>query len=235
MNNTANALLAIGASPVMAHAVEEVAEMASIASALVLNIGTLDRAKVEAMRIAGKTASKLNKPVVFDPVGAGATSYRTSTCKELIETCRPTIIRGNASEIMALCDSAIQTKGVDNTQSSDTALNSAMQLARQTGAVVTISGPTDYITDGTKTATVNNGSPLMEKVTGLGCTATAIVAAFAAVNSDPFEAALHGMAVMGIAGEIAASKAEGTGSMQVIFLDELYQLNNDTICKHLIL
>ncbi|MCC8142881.1 MAG: hydroxyethylthiazole kinase [Tannerellaceae bacterium] len=235
MNITANALLAIGASPVMAHTVEEVAEMASIASALVLNIGTLDHAQVEAMRIAGETASELDKPIVFDPVGAGATVYRTSTCKELIEACSPTIIRGNASEIMALCDSAVQTKGVDNTQSADTALGCAIQLAQQTGAIVTISGPTDYITDGTKTGTVKNGSPLMEKVTGLGCTATAIVAAFAAVNDDPFEAALHGMAVMGIAGELAASKAEGTGSMQVIFLDELYKLNNDIIRKYLIL
>lgn len=229
MNNTANALLSIGASPVMAHAKDEVAEMTGIASALVINIGTLDADWVDSMLIAGKTALERQIPIVLDPVGVGATSYRTCVCKQLIETCTPTIIRGNASEIRALCDNHVQTKGVDSTDSSDAALTSAKILAQQTKAVVVISGQTDYITDGNVVETVKNGNPMMERVTGLGCTATAIVAAFAAINPNPLKASAHGMAVMGMAGEIAATRSIGNGSLQVNFLDELFNLSAETI------
>lgn len=229
MNNTANALLAIGASPVMAHSIDEVVEMAGIASALVLNIGTLDAEWVESMVLAGKTASQKNTPVVFDPVGAGATSYRTKVCKQIIEECKPSIIRGNASEILALCHANSQTKGVDSTASSDSALESAKALALLTRSVVVISGPTDYITDGIQVNTVENGNSMMARVTGMGCTSTAVVAAFAAINNNVLEAATHGMAVMSIAGETAAFRSPGTGSLQVNFLDELYHLNEETI------
>ncbi|MCC8154369.1 MAG: hydroxyethylthiazole kinase [Tannerellaceae bacterium] len=229
MNNTANALLALGASPVMAHACEEVVDMASIASSLVLNVGTLDPAKVEAMLIAGKAAKERGIPVVFDPVGAGATLYRNQVCEQIIRECRPDIIRGNASEIIALYTTRNKTKGVDSTASSDEALEPAKALAIQTGAVVVISGSTDYITDGERVGTVRNGHPLMPKVTGMGCTATAVIGAFAAINPDRFQAALHGMAVMGIAGEIAAREAKGNGAMQVYFLDELCNLDEEII------
>jgi len=229
MNNTANGLLAIGASPVMAHAIDEVADMAGIASALVINIGTLDAEWVEAMLIAGKTANAKNTPIVFDPVGAGATPYRTRVCKLIMEECKPSIIRGNASEIMALCNAGTQTKGVDSTDSSDIALDSAKALAKQTGAVVVVSGQTDYITDGTNVKTVQNGNPMMARVTGMGCTASAMVAAFAAVNPNMLDAATHGMAIMGIAGEIATHRSLGNGSLQVNFLDELYNINAETI------
>jgi len=233
MNNTANALLSIGASPVMAHSVDEVAEMAGIASALVINIGTLEAEWVKAMLIAGKTASAMNTPIVFDPVGAGATSYRNKVCKQIIEECKPDIIRGNASEIMALCNTNIQTKGVDSTDSSDLALDSAKLLAKETGTVVVISGQTDYITNGINTGMVLNGSPLMAKVTGMGCTATAVVAAFAAINPNMVEASIHAMSIMSITGEIAAAKSTGNGSMQVNFLDELYNLKGETITKNI--
>ena len=229
MNNTANALLSIGASPVMAHAIDEVSDMVRISSALVLNIGTIDAVWEEAMLNAGNTARENNIPVVFDPVGVGATPYRASVCRQIIKVCKPSIIRGNASEIIALTDITAKTKGVDSTDSSDIALESAKKLALKTGAVVVISGQTDYITDGHKTGTVLNGNHLMARVTGMGCTATAIVAAFAAVNSDMFTAAIHGMSVMGITGEIAARKSEGNGSMQVHFLDELYNLDGGAI------
>lgn len=231
MNNTANALLSIGASPVMAHAKDEVAEMAGIASALVINIGTLDAAWVDSMIIAGKTASAKNTPIILDPVGVGATSYRTKVCKQIIDECKPTIIRGNASEIIALCNSNVKTKGVDSTDSSESALDSAKLLAQQTNAIVVISGQTDYITDGTNVETVNNGNPMMARVTGMGCTASAMVATFAAINNNPFKAGVHAMTVMGIAGEIAASKSKGNGSLQVNFLDELYNLSAETIQK----
>lgn len=233
MNNTANGLLAIGASPVMAHAVEEMEEMASIASALVINIGTLSEKWIAAMLLAGKTACKRNIPIVLDPVGAGATSYRTTNCHKIMEECKPSVIRGNGSEIMALLDEKTKTKGVDSSAESDQALESAKLIAKEHKCVVVISGKTDYITDGCRVIEVNNGSEMMTKVTGLGCTASAIVGAFASVNADMLVASAHAMAVMGIAGEIAAQKSEGTGSMQVNFLDELYKLNAETIRKYL--
>ena len=229
MNNTANALLSIGASPVMAHAIDEIEEMTQLASALVINIGTLNKEWVDAMILAGKAASRKGTPIIFDPVGAGATSYRTNTCKQIIEECKPSIIRGNASEIMALVNANVQTKGVDSCNSSDLAVDSAKSLALTSNSVVVISGQTDYITDGKIVEIVKNGSPMMERVTGLGCTATSIIASFAAVNADMLQAATHGMALMGIAGEIAARKATGNGSLQICFLDELYNLNAETI------
>lgn len=233
MNNTANALLAIGASPVMAHAIDEVEDMVNIASSLVINIGTLDKDWVEAMVVAGKAARRKGIPIILDPVGAGATPYRTDVCKRIIEECKPSIIRGNASEIMALVNSGIQTKGVDSSNSSDSAVDAAKVLATATQAIVVISGKTDYITDGKNIETVQNGNTIMAKVTGLGCTATAIVAVFAAINTNLLQAATHGMAIMGITGEIAATKASGNGSMQVAFLDELYNVDEQTINKNI--
>ena len=226
MNNSANALLAIGASPVMAHWVSEMEEMTAIAGALVLNIGTLDDKWIDAMVVAGMAALRRGTPIVLDPVGVGATSQRTEAAMKIIEHCRPTIIRGNASEIMALVDASVKSKGVDSSASSDDALESAKRLAVDTGAVVVISGATDYITNGTDVYTVEGGNPIMTSVTGMGCTSTAIVGAFAAVVEDPMVAATAAMAVMSFAGERAAEYSRGNGSMQVNFLDELYNLRS---------
>ena len=225
MNNSANALLAIGASPVMAHWPREVEEMTSIAGALVLNIGTLDDAWLEGMRIAGAAASRRGIPIVLDPVGAGATKARTEACLELIRACHPTIIRGNASEIMALMNAGVRSKGVDSSTLSKDALGAARQLAAETGAVVVISGATDYITDGSVVHTVEGGDEIMTAVTGMGCTSTALVGAFAAVIEDPLFAATAAMAVMSLAGERAAALSRGNGSMQINFLDELYRIS----------
>lgn len=222
MNNSANALLAIGASPVMAHWADEMDEMTAIAEALVINIGTLDSQWIEGMEAAGIAASKRGIPIVLDPVGAGATSQRTATAVRLIELCKPTIIRGNGSEIMALVDASVKSKGVDSTASSTDALDAAKALAQSSGAVVVISGPTDYITDGQRVETIANGAAIMTSVTAMGCTATSVVGAFAAINPDPIEASLHAMAMMSLAGEKAATYSKGSGSMQVNFLDELY-------------
>ena len=221
MNFSANALLAIGASPVMAHAVEEMNDMVGIASALVINIGTLDAEWVRGMLTAGRAAHRMGTPIVLDPVGAGATPYRTETAWQIIRECHPTIIRGNASEMMALVNADIKSKGVDSSQSSDDAVESAKQLAITTGSVVVISGATDYITDGTRVETVTHGSPLMTRVTAMGCTASSIVGAFAGINPDPFEASLHGMTVMGICGERAVAKKAAPGSLMINFIDEL--------------
>lgn len=229
MNNSANALLAIGASPVMAHWREEMEEMTAIAGALVINIGTLDTEWIEGMKAAGIAASRRGTPIVLDPVGAGATSQRTAVALELIELCHPSIVRGNASEIMALVDASVKSKGVDSSASSDDALSAAKMLASSSGAVVVISGATDYITDGSAVHTVEGGDPIMTAVTGMGCTATALVGAFAAVQQDPMIAATAAMAVMSLAGERAAVNARGNGSMQMYFLDELYNLKPETI------
>jgi len=225
MNTTANALLALGASPVMAHAEQEVEEMTGIARALVINIGTLSMSWVAAMFRAAGRAGELGIPLVLDPVGAGATSYRTKTCRDLIDTFPPAIIRGNASEIMALVTQEARTKGVDSSDPSAAALEGAMHLNEDTGSAVCVSGQVDYIVDRGGVIRVENGHPMMARVTGLGCTATALCGAFAAVNPSFQAAAAGAMAVMGIAGEIAAESSEGPGSLQVAFLDALFRLS----------
>lgn len=227
MNNTANALLAIGASPVMAHAIEEVADMVKIASALVINMGTLEHDWVQSMIVAGKAANAKGIPVVFDPVGVGATPYRSQAAAEILQHVKPTIIRANASEIMSLARVNVQTKGVDSTNSADDAITSAKILAKETGAIVVVSGAVDVITDGENVKRVLNGHPLMGRVTGMGCTATAILAAFAAVEKNAFDAAYFGMTAMGIAGEIAGLTAKGNGTMQLYFLDALCNLSEN--------
>lgn len=221
MEINANALLAIGASPLMSFCPEEMDEIVKISSALVINIGCLDRHEIEGMRAAAAAAVKYGKPWVLDPVGAGASKLRTETALELIRDYHPTVIRGNASEIMVLAGSSIVSKGVDSTNSSSDAVDGAKALALSTGAVVSISGATDYITDGTRVETITNGSPIMSRVTAMGCTASAVTGAFVAVSDSPLEGALNAMAVMGVAGDIAAAKCKGTGSMGVEFLDAL--------------
>jgi len=233
MNSTANALLAIGASPVMAHAVEEVEEMVGIASALVINIGTLSSHWIDAMFKAARAAKAAGKPFILDPVGAGATRLRTDTVVNLIREVPPDIIRGNASEILALQIAESKTKGVDAQHTAEAALESARALSRQYGCVVSISGAEDLIIADKTVLRVQNGDPLMPKVTGLGCTATALTGAFAAVNPSALEAAGHAMAVMGIAGEMAAEKASGPGSLQMFFIDALYQLGEEEIRNRL--
>lgn len=232
MNNTANALLALGASPVMAHAVEEVADMVKIASALVINMGTLNPQWVEGMLKAGKAAKELGVPVVFDPVGVGATPYRNKVASEILATCSPDYIRGNASEIMALARENVVTKGVDSSATSNDALEAAKRLALETGAVVVISGPEDFITDGQEVVSTKNGSTMMARVTGLGCTASAVLGAFAAVGSNKLMAAAHAMAVMGLAGEMAADESAGPGTLQLNFLDTLYSLSEVDIAEN---
>lgn len=229
MNSTANALLALGASPVMAHAPEEVEEMVGIAGALVINIGTLSRPWIESMLSAGRAARRKGIPIVLDPVGSGATRLRTETVLRLLEEAPPAIIRGNASEIRSLALAEKGTKGVDSTRDSVESVPAAQQLARRWRCVVSVSGPTDVIVDADSVIRVHNGDPMMTRVTGLGCTATALTGAFAAVNPSALEAAAHAMVVMGVAGEIAALRSTGPGSLQVNFLDALFLLGEDEL------
>ena len=232
MNNTANALLAAGASPIMAHAAEEIDEMVSICNATVINIGTLDRFTVESMKAAIKKANAIGHPVTLDPVGAGATSYRNQVLQAILEAGKPQFIRGNASEIMVLSGLTVRTKGVDSTESSLNSLAAAQSLSRQQDCIVCVSGETDLVVQQQRVMYLHNGSPLMEKVTGLGCTATAILGAFSAVAEDPFEAAVSATAFMGVCGEIAASMSQGPGTLQLHLYDVMYSLTYKQFTSH---
>ena len=227
MDVTANVLLALGASPAMVHAREEVEDFASIASALVINIGTLSPAWVEAMEMAARRAAGMGKPWVLDPVGAGATPYRTGVARDLARL-GPAAIRGNASEILALAgEVGAGTRGVDSTRSSDEARDAAGALARELGCVVAVTGAVDHVTDGSRSLAVTHGHPMMTRVTALGCACTAVVAAFAAVESDVLAASARALALFGLAGERAAEGSPGPGTLRTRLLDALYQLDPD--------
>ncbi len=224
MNTTANALLAMGASPVMAHAPNEVEEMVSFAGALVLNIGTLTDQWVESMLKAGAKATALHKPVILDPVGSGATALRTDAAKTLIDRTRISVIRGNASEVLSLQRDDTKTKGVDSIHSVEDAAGAARELASQLNTTLAITGPIDLVTDGNQVIRVANGHPLMGYVTGTGCTATAVIGAFLAVDPNPVSAAATALAYFGLAGETAGEGADAPGSFMVKLLDALYTI-----------
>jgi hydroxyethylthiazole kinase len=233
MDVAANALLAIGASPAMVHAREEVAEFVAISGALVINIGTLSASWVESMTLAADAASRHGKPWVLDPVGAGATRLRTETVKVLLPL-RPSIIRGNASEIMAVAGGAgIAPKGVDSANTTEEALAFALSLAKHQNCTVIATGAVDLVTDGQRIVKLANGSPMMAKVTALGCALSAITGAFAAVGADAFEAGVAAVAVYGVAGEMAAEKADHPGSYRVAFLDTLDAITPDDVTTRL--
>ena len=231
MNFTANALLAFGASPVMAHAPEEVEEMVSFAGALVLNIGTLTHPWVEAMLKAGRKANELGVPIVLDPVGAGATTFRTDTAMKLTEALSISVIRGNASEILSLAGKDSQTKGVDAVHGVDEAEGSAVALSRKLNATLAITGAVDLVTDGKNVLRVFNGHEQMGNVTGTGCVASALIGAFLAVDGDSLEAAATSLAAYGLAGEAAAGESKGPGSFHPALLDALFNLDTESLQK----
>ncbi|MET0343143.1 MAG: hydroxyethylthiazole kinase [Polyangiales bacterium] len=228
MNTTANALLAIGASPLMAHAPEEIDELLGLASALVVNIGTLSSPWIAAMRLAARRAGEIGKPWVLDPVGVGASLLRTSTAASLLAL-RPSVVRGNGSEILALGGAVGAVRGVDSTQSSSAAIDVARTLAQRTGSVIAVTGAVDYVTDGTRVVEIAQGVPLMSRVTGLGCTASALIGAFLAVKPNPLDAAASALTVFGVAAEVAAERAEGPGTLQLHLLDALHRIDEATL------
>ena len=234
MNYTANALLAMGASPVMAHAQNEVEDMVAFAGALVLNIGTLTDDWISSMIKAGKKASQLDTPIILDPVGSGATPLRTNSAKNIISQTKIKVIRGNASEILSLRDENSKTKGVDSIHTVDEAAEAARNLADELHTTLAITGPVDLITDGTRVLRVSNGHPLMGYVTGTGCTATATIGAFLAVDDDPLSATATALAFFGLAGEIAAETASAPGTFMIQLLDALYTITQEQLrerCK----
>lgn len=238
MNYNANALLAVGASPVMAHAQEEVADMVGIAQALVLNIGTLEPDWIRAMKTALLAGRARGIPVVLDPVGAGATPYRNAALAELMGAGAPNIVRGNGSEIMSVAGLAAKTRGVDSGASSNEAVDAAKALACDIGGVVCVSGAEDHVVDASgRWAVLSNGHPWMTRVTGVGCSASALVGAFAAVQPDAWRATVSAMACFGVVGELAVERTQATGAgvgrLQIELLDGLQLLEREAFASRL--
>ena len=231
MNYNANVLLAIGASPVMAHAKEEVEEMVSISNALVLNIGTLSPDWIDSMIKAGKKANKLDIPVILDPVGSGATEFRTGSARRLINEISIKVIRGNASEILSLAENRSGTKGVETRHSVDDVYTMAHMLANELGLTLAVTGKIDLITNGDMILRVYNGHELMGFVTGTGCAATAVIGAFLAVDNDPVSASATALAYFGLAGELSSQKASAPGSFMTASIDALYEIDESSLEK----
>jgi hydroxyethylthiazole kinase len=227
MNIMANVLLAAGASPAMVHAHEEVAEFAGLAQALSVNIGTLDADWAKGMAMAAGVMKDAGRPWVLDPVGVGATRFRRDVCARLLAL-QPTVIRGNASEILALAGTGGRGRGADAADPVDAAEAAARDLSQRTGAVVAVSGPVDFVTDGSQAFRVANGHPLMPRVTALGCSLNGVIAAFVA-GQTALTATVSAMAYYGLAGERAGQSAAGPGGFESAFLDALYTLTPDEV------
>jgi hydroxyethylthiazole kinase len=229
MNETANATLALGALPVMAHAPEEVSEMVSLASALVLNIGTLSSDWVESMLKAGWAANSRGVPIVLDPVGVGATRYRTESARRILDQLEVAVLRGNAGEVATLAGVEAEMRGVESVGAAAEPAALAEQAARALGLVVSVTGATDYVSDGARTTAISNGDPLMATITGTGCMSSAITGCFLAVAASPFDAAVEALVAFGVAGEDAAVGARGPGSFHVNLYDALAALDPATL------
>lgn len=221
MNLIANGLLSLGASPIMSQAPEEIEDLLQIANALVINIGTLSEPFINLCKKACYTANRLGVPITFDPVGAGASQYRTNTCLQFLEDFNFSIIRGNASEIMALAEKNHTTKGVDSDNPTQDAIASAQSLASQYQSIIVISGAIDAVINTKQVQLFDRGSPLMPMVTGSGCLLTAIVSAFNAIHQNPHEAVSAAVVFYSLCGESASQKANGPGSFLPHFLDAL--------------
>jgi hydroxyethylthiazole kinase len=230
MNETANATLAIGALPVMAHAREEVEEMVGLAGALVLNIGTLSPHWVEAMLLAGKAANAGGVPVVLDPVGAGATRYRTETARQILAEVDVDVLRGNQGEVATLVGVAAEVRGVESIGAGSEPADLARSAAETLGVVASVTGAVDHVSDGRSVLSVANGHELLSAVTGTGCMSSALTGCFLAVKREaPLEAAAEALAAFGVAAEDAAREARGPGSFHVGLYDALAGLDPDTL------
>jgi hydroxyethylthiazole kinase len=235
MNSTANVTLAIGASPIMAHAHEEMEAMSAFTSALNLNIGTLTPYWVDSMLMAGKVAGERGIPIILDPVGSGATPLRTEAAKKILAEVPVTVIRGNASEVMSLFThkEEIKIRGVDSLETVDAVRDGAHRLAKALKKVVAVTGEVDFITNGEKAVEVHNGHPMFGRVTGTGCAATTAVSCFCAVEPDPLVAAACALGYYGLAGEEAARVSNGPGSFQVALYDALYNMSEEMMMERL--
>ncbi|CAL8990247.1 unnamed protein product [Prunus brigantina] len=233
MDLMANTLLSAGASPAMLHTLEELPEFTPQVHALCVNVGTLSAGWLPAMKLAAELAHKSGKPWVLDPVAAGASSFRLKACLELVEL-KPTVIRGNGSEIIALAKASVEpTKGVDSSHESTDAVESAKSLAQASGAIVAVSGAVDIVTDGKKVVGAHNGVAMMTKITATGCSVTALIAAFVSVDqSHVLEATASALSVFGIAGEMGMKMANGPASLRMHLIDSLYGIDEACVLSH---
>jgi len=231
VNDCANITLCAGGAPVMADAPEEVEEMAAVAGSLVLNIGTLNAAQVESMILAGGMANDRKIPVILDPVGAGATRFRTKTAERLLDELKISILKGNAGEIGVLAGAGGKVRGVDSHGLAGDPVVIAKDFARSAGLVVTVSGATDIVTDGKRVLLVENGHPMMGSISGTGCMAASVTGAFAAVSDDMVTASAAAFAAFGIAGEEAAACARGPFTFKTALFDELAGLTPAALAK----
>jgi len=232
MNTAANVLLAAGASPAMVHAAEESGEFAAMADALTVNIGTLSPAWLDGMKCAIDGATKAGRPWVLDPVAHFATPFRRQAVAELLAL-KPTIVRGNASEILALADGQGAGRGVDSGDPVERAEDAARRLATRWEVVVAVTGTVDFVTDGVRAARVAGGSALMPQVTALGCSLTCLIGAFVGASPlDPFDATVAALACFAAAGQVAGKISHGPGSFTVNFLDALHALDEDALQTH---
>jgi hydroxyethylthiazole kinase len=229
MNETANATLALGALPVMAHAQEEVEEMVALAGALVLNIGTLSPHWVDAMIAAGVAANEHGVPVVLDPVGAGATRYRTDTARRILDEVDVTVLRGNAGEVATLVGVGAEVRGVESIAADSDARELARTAATRLGVVASVTGAVDHVSDGERVAAIANGHELLASITGTGCMSSAVTGCFLAVAESPFDGAVEALVAFGVAGEDAARVAKGPGSFHVALYDALAALDPATL------
>ncbi len=227
MDFIANGLLSLGASPVMSKAVQEIDDLLQLANSVVINLGTLDEKFITLCEYVCRVANQLDKPIVLDPVGAGASFYRTNTSLNLIKNYRIAIIRGNASEIVSLAGSMIKSKGVDSTVQSEFAIESAKILSSSFDAAVVVSGKTDIIVDADSISHLNHGSSLMRQVTGMGCLLSATISAFHAVENNRYDASVLATAFYGLCGEKSEKKSVGPASFKVNFIDQLNLIPED--------
>lgn len=236
-NIAANALLAVGASPVMAYARREVADMARISAALALNMGTLDEPTVEAMLLAGRAAAEAGVPIVFDPVGVGATPYRTETARRILDTLPLAVLRGNAGEMGVLLGAGGAVKGVDSAGAASGLPDALANYARRAGCVTVATGAEDWVSDGTHTLKLANGHPLLAAITGSGCMLTAVIGGFVgAAGRHPsreavLEATVAAITVYNVAAELAAERAQGPGSFQAALFDALYAVTPEQVAE----
>ncbi|MFD4476798.1 hydroxyethylthiazole kinase [Streptomyces sp. NPDC058471] len=230
---TANVLLAAGASPAMVHSPQEAGALARVAGGVLINLGTVTSATAEAMRVAVKEAAGAGRPWMLDPVAVGALPWRTGLARELLEIAPPAVIRGNASEILALDSGGTGGRDVDSTDAPEAALDAAGGLGRRYGCAVAVSGPEDVLTDGTRVVRVANGHPLLQRVTGTGCSLGALVAACTAVTGDALLAATAASGLLTVAAESAATRSTGPGTFAVALIDALYELSPDRLAEAL--
>lgn len=234
VNDCANMTLAIGASPVMADDIGEVEEMVAFASSLVLNMGTLNARTITSMILAGKKAKELGIPIIFDPVGVGATTLRTATAKRIIEDVCPSIIRGNMSEIKILAGLAADIKGVDSVASEMDGEKVARELSQKLDCVIAITGKQDIIAQGDKLCLIDNGHVILSEVTGTGCMATSLIACFCGTTDDLFMGAVAGVMTMGLAGELAEQSlqaGDGIGTFRTRLFDAVWLMTPASLMK----